>query len=419
MDVSLNEFSKEVSRILNYNSLKSADFYLNALRNTSKYLSTNFCGVYFLDVLHLAKKALFYNDFEVKEDVDIFKKDILKELSVGSETTFVVDASRLFKNDVPFSLSKKVLISKLHIKTSFFGFFFFSGQEDYTKDEILATEALCSLYSYLIKDQELSSVFKMQLNALQDALSEKEEAYKMIEKQHKKMLEYDKAKNDFLANISHELRTPLNAILGFSQALDYKLFGPLNEKQEEYVKDIYTSGLHLLNMINELLDLAKIESKVTRLNCREICPEAAITEVINILAPLSGKKKIKLVFENNCQKTILADYQKFQQILYNLLSNAIKFTQKEGKIIVKTSCEKKKFILEVRDNGIGIEAKDHKKIFAKYVHLDNIYSRDQASTGLGLAITKELVKLHKGKISLLSEPNKGSTFRVELSGAVI
>ncbi|GBF23438.1 signal transduction histidine kinase, partial [Candidatus Gastranaerophilus sp. (ex Termes propinquus)] len=333
---SSQEFYKDISKILNTDTPTSASFYTDALKNVAKYLNTNFCGVYFLDALDLTKKALMYKNKEVLADENIFTPDILAKLKSGKEITFEVDSDKIFKRNLPFELAKKTLISKLHIKKSFFGIFFFNGAQTYTKEEIGATEALCSVYSYLIKDQELSSVFKIQLNALQDALLEKDEAHKMIEKQHKKLLEYDRAKNDFLANISHELRTPLNAILGFSQALDCKIFGEMNQKQHEYVQDIHTSGLHLLNMINELLDLAKIESKVLKLNLNKMSPKNAIEEVLNIIAPLSDKKNIKIIFENNCNTEIVADYQKFQQILYNLLSNAIKFTQNDGKITVRS-----------------------------------------------------------------------------------
>ena len=225
-------------------------------------------------------------------------------------------------------------------------------------------------------------------------------------------------KNNFLANTSHELRTPLNAIIGFSQALSCKIFGDLNDKQAEYIKDIHVSSLHLLNMINEILDISKIESKTIKLNLMEIRTDIVIKEVVEILSPLTDKKSISLTFENSFEGKLRADYQKFRQILYNLLSNAIKFTQEGGKIVIRTYEQNGKFYLEVEDNGIGIDKKYQNKIFTKFVHFSNIYSKNESSTGLGLTITKELVKLHKGKISLKSEVNKGTTFKVELSGIV-
>ena len=248
---------------------------------------------------------------------------------------------------------------------------------------------------------------------MQEAIIEKEAMYDVVKKQHKKLQELDKTKNLFLANISHELRTPLNAIIGFSQALDSKIFGDLNEKQAEYIKDIQISSLHLLGMINEILDISKLEANAMKFNPAKLNSTQAIQEVINILEPLYQNKQIKVIFKNDCNYEINADYQKFQQILYNLLSNAIKFTGKNGKIEIIQETKNKDYILKIKDNGIGIEKKYHNKIFKKFVHIDNIYSKSQSSTGLGLPITKELVKLHNGKITLESELNKGTTFVME------
>ena len=312
-----------------------------------------------------------------------------------------------------------VICTKLLIRNSLFGFVVAIRDDNYTQDEIKSFEALVSVVAYLIKDYELNDVFKMQLKALQDAIEEKNIAYETIEKQHKKLIELDKTKTAFLANISHELRTPLNAIIGFSQALSYKIFGELNKKQEEYVKDIHISGLHLLGMINEILDLSKIESKAMKISLSELSPAIVIQEAINILSPLSEQKAIKVDFINQSVKNIMADYQKLQQILFNLLSNAIKFTPEGGNITIKIYEDGKDFILEVKDTGVGIDKKYHNKIFTKFVHLNNLYTKGQSSTGLGLTITKELVKLHKGKITLESTVNKGSTFKVRLKGALV
>ena len=226
-------------------------------------------------------------------------------------------------------------------------------------------------------------------------------------------------KNLFLANISHELRTPLNAIIGFSQALDSQIFGELNEKQAEYIKDIQISSLHLLGMINEILDISKLEANAMKFNPTNLSPNQVIQEVVNILEPLYKNKKIEILFNPNFNCKIKADYQKFQQILYNLLSNAIKFTPEKGLIQISCDVNKKDFVLQVKDNGIGIDKKYHNKIFKKFVHLNNVYAKQQNSTGLGLTITKELVKLHNGKITVESEVGKGTTFVMKFSGIVL
>ncbi len=192
------------------------------------------------------------------------------------------------------------------------------------------------------------------------------------------------------------------------------MFGKLNNKQIEYVKDINLSSVHLMGLINSLLDFSKIESGAVKLNLSEFEPKRAIDEVVNLLSPLLGAKEIKLKFENNYNNTICADYQKFQQILFNLLGNAIKFSKQKGQIIVRTKNDGEYFVLEIEDFGIGIEKKYHNFIFKKFTQIDNIYTKTGASTGLGLAIVKEYIKLHKGKIYVVSEPCQGSTFVIKL-----
>ena len=156
-----------------------------------------------------------------------------------------------------------------------------------------------------------------------------------------------------------------------------------------------------------------------KFNPTELNSTLIIQEVINILEPLYKNKNIEIVFNNNFNFNIKADYQKFQQILYNLLSNAIKFTPKNGKIEIIQSENKKDYTLKIKDNGIGIDKKYHNKIFKKFVHINNESSHGQHSTGLGLTITKELVKLHNGKIILESELNKGTTFTMEFKNIII
>ena len=316
-------------------------------------------------------------------------------------------------------LKTHTYIAKLAIKESIFGFCVLSSNEEINETTKTSFETITNIISYKIKDYELNEVFKMQLKALQDNILEKENAYEIIKKQHKKLEELDKAKNLFLANISHELRTPLNAIIGFSQALDSKIFGELNEKQSEYIKDIQISGLHLLGMINEILDISKLEANAMKFSPTELNPTQTIQEVVNILEPLYKNKNISVMFNSNFEGKIKADYQKFQQILYNLLSNAIKFTQENGKIEIISESKNNDYILKIKDNGIGIEKKYHNKIFKKFIHLNNVYTKNQNSTGLGLTITKELVKLHNGKITLESEPQKGTTFTMEFKKIIL
>lgn len=308
------------------------------------------------------------------------------------------------------------LISKLSIKSTVFGLIVLSKSESefYTSDDLNSLSACCSILSYILKDQELSDVFKIQLKALKDGIVEKHQAYKTIKEQNEKILEADKVKNEFLANISHELRTPLNSILGFADILGAQLYGNLNTKQEEYINDIKASGTHLLGMINEVLDMSKIEANAMKVVKSTFLISRAINEVKNIIMPLAFKKGININTELNQDFEVFADYQKIQQILYNLISNAIKYSPQNDSVDVAVMCDDECYRIAVHDNGIGIDPKYHGKIFAKFVQLDSAYTKKESSTGLGLTITKELVELHGGKITLISEVNNGSTFIVEI-----
>lgn len=325
------------------------------------------------------------------------------------ETSETIKALKIFG-------CKSFMLQKLGIGSTVFGFIILAKKQSkyYTTIDLDVLKSCTSILSYLIKDLELSNVFKIQLKALKDGIVEKNEALKIIKEQNEKILEADKAKNEFLANVSHELRTPLNAILGFSEILSTNLYGVLNPKQAEYISDIRVSGIHLLSMINEILDISKIEAKAVKLVRSTFHISRALNEVCNILEPLAIKKSITLNKILDEDFEVYADYQKIQQILYNLVNNAIKFSPENGQVDIEGKNEGDVFSIKVHDNGIGIDKKYHGKIFAKFVQLDSAYTKKESSTGLGLTITKELVELHGGKISIMSEVNNGSTFIVSI-----
>lgn len=398
---------KLINKIIDFDDINNIKFYEKILLMISKIYPKATLAIFFCEDVRFNLKVSNpkYKPFSIdKEDLyNFFNSDNEYEVVKYQKCDF-------FK--------KNTLFIKLSIQDSIFGLLALSADDDINEDIVEAFLTVSKILSYKIKDYELNEVFKMQLRAMQDAIAEKDDAYSVIKKQHKKLQEIDKTKSLFLANISHELRTPLNAIIGFSQALDSQIFGSLNDKQGEYIKDIQISGLHLLGMINEILDLSKLESNAMKFCPVELNPAVVINEVINILEPLYKNKNISVVFKNEFNGNIYADNQKFQQILYNLISNAIKFTPQNGKIEIHQLVKDKKYILKIKDNGIGIDKKYHSKIFKKFVHLNNVYSKNQTSTGLGLTITKELVKLHKGKITLESELNKGSCFTMEFSNII-
>ncbi len=411
MEKILSESLNLIDDIINDTKVKNLDFYRSVLEIMSSLYVNTSLGIFFCENSSLTTKAAL----KQKNDVSNYK------INPEFIYDFIESKDKLqeIKTQEDNFLYSNTLIAKLAIKKSVYGVIILSTNEKITQEIKTSFLALSQIISYKIKDYELNEVFKIQLKAIQEAMAEKQEAYEIIKKQHKKLQELDKTKSLFLANISHELRTPLNAIIGFSQALDSKIFGDLNPKQAEYIKDIQISSLHLLGMINEILDISKLEAHAMKFSPIELNPTQTIQEVINILEPLYKNKNIEIIFNSDFECKIKADYQKFQQILYNLLSNAIKFTKENGKIEIIQSKENKNYTLKIKDNGIGIDKKFHNKIFKKFVHLDNVYTKNQNSTGLGLTITKELVKLHKGKISLSSELNKGTTFTIEFRNIIL
>lgn len=399
---------------INLNSDKSGKYLFEKINSVIDF-DEGF--IYFLNSDSLQLKYSYKNHNNYKtESIYPFSKSYKKFLfdkngailKQGDDFLKIVGLSELNK--------KSYIIAKIFIKSTVFGIILLSKKEHnfYTEENLSILEASASILSYVLKDVELSNVFKLQLKALKDGIIEKQEAYKTIKEQNERILEADKVKNEFLANISHELRTPLNSILGFSEILDTQIYGKLNEKQSEYIKDIQVSATHLLGMINGILDMSKIEAHAMKIVKSTFPISRAVTEACNILKPIAQKKNVNLDIAMSYDFDVFADYQKIQQILYNLISNAIKYSPENNQVDIAVMKGENDFKIAVHDNGIGIDPKYHGKIFAKFVQLDSAYTKKESSTGLGLTITKELVELHNGKISLISEINNGSTFIVEI-----
>ena len=227
----------------------------------------------------------------------------------------------------------------------------------------------------------------------------------------KESAEYaNRAKSEFLANMSHELRTPLNAIIGFAEILRDEIVGPISDEQKELVSDVHTSGRHLLNMINDILDLAKIEAGKMDLQLEEFTIKEAIEEVNTVIRAIAAKKRIQLSLEIEEHATVEADKVKFKQILYNLLSNAVKFTAENGHVATRCEIRGREALFRVVDTGIGISPEDQEKLFRPFTQLDGSRSREYSGSGLGLALTRRLVELHGGKIRVESRKAIGSTF---------
>ena len=218
-------------------------------------------------------------------------------------------------------------------------------------------------------------------------------------------------KSEFLANMSHELRTPLNAIIGFSEVLLEKMFGEVNEKQLDYLKDIHSSGRHLLSLINDILDLSKIEAGRMELDMAEFELRPALENAMTLVRERAQRHGIALELSVEAALgAIRADERKFKQIVLNLLSNAVKFTPDGGKVGVRARREGRFAEVAVWDTGIGIAAEDQATVFEEFKQVGRDYTRKAEGTGLGLALTKRFVELHGGTIRVDSAPGKGSTF---------
>ncbi|HWD19826.1 MAG TPA: PAS domain S-box protein [Verrucomicrobiae bacterium] len=228
------------------------------------------------------------------------------------------------------------------------------------------------------------------------------------------------AKNRFLANMSHELRTPLNGIIGFAEFLSDGKPGPLNDRQKEYLGDILNSGRHLLQLINDVLDLAKVEAGKMELKPDTFSLRASLDEVCAVIKPLAQRKGIQVTARVAAElPPVTLDQQKFKQVLYNLLANAVKFTDDRGRVEIDVQpAPDQRFAMTVKDNGIGIKPEDFHRLFTEFEQLESGHARRYEGTGLGLALTRKLTELQGGVITVQSEVGHGSAFTVTFPLAI-
>ena len=277
------------------------------------------------------------------------------------------------------------------------------------------------------------------------------------------LLKASEAKSEFLSGVSHELRSPLTAILGFSEVLSHNYVGELNKEQAEYVEFIHSSGNHLLSLVNDLLDIAKIESGQMELDKEPVLIPALITEVIKMHADLADAKAIQIKCfaqpdfndnsldnisaENNSAKSnssepqsfkhntseqltcesdsplntdighqwVLVDKRKFKQVLINLISNAIKFTPAEGKVSISTNLHSQHMYIDILDNGPGISTEHHEAVFERFYQVNRSNDNKDPGTGLGLALSRFFVEMHNGTLTVEHGPNgQGARFIIQL-----
>jgi PAS domain S-box-containing protein len=244
-------------------------------------------------------------------------------------------------------------------------------------------------------------------------ITERKETEEKLKKAQEIAEAGNRAKSEFLANMSHEIRTPLNAILGKAETLEEQIYGPLTERQLRALHIIEESGRHLLDLINDILDVSKIEAGKLELYIEEISVRSICQISLRMIKQMAHKKNITVHEDiDSSHERIQADERRLKQILVNLLSNAVKFTPEGGDVGLKFNVKEEDnlAIFEIWDKGIGISEEDARKLFEPFVQLDNRLSREQVGTGLGLSLVFRLTELHNGSVSLKSHVGKGSTF---------
>jgi len=243
------------------------------------------------------------------------------------------------------------------------------------------------------------------------------------EREHQKAERANQAKSDFIAGVSHELRTPLNSILGFSKLLLNPRVGPLNEDQSAYAGDVVKSAEHLLQLINDILDISKIEAGKMALDPSPFSLGDVLQNSLSVVRERAAEHSLELGVELSPEiialDPVLGDERKVKQVLYNLLSNAAKFTPDGGSICLSAHCRQSEenqpeVVIEVRDTGVGISPEHQERIWNAFEQVDGSYTRQQQGTGLGLALTRRIVELHGGHIWLESAEGQGSTFSFSL-----
>lgn len=264
----------------------------------------------------------------------------------------------------------------------------------------------------------LSLVLADRVNLLQaalgESLGEKERLLAALEDRSAEVEAANRHKSEFLAHMSHELRTPLNAVIGFSRVLLRRVFGPLTDKQAEYLQDIHTSGQHLLSLITDILDLSRIEAGRTELEPARFDLRGAIEQSVLLVRERASRGEIRLATDvDGAIEDWVGDARKIRQVLINLLANAVKFTPAGGHVTLRATADEHAVTIAVIDDGIGIAAADQERIFEPFRQAGSRDGRREG-TGLGLTLVRKLVELHGGRVTLASAPGAGATFTITL-----
>lgn len=366
--------------------------------------------------------------------ISVFNERATEMLGYTKQNLAGMTIGSLIKDDswelIQKELDKKSVLTGYEVVVIGFGFREFDARLNaiVLRDQDGNPSGSIFVLKNLTEERDLMKALEDKTKALEELNENLEkkviERTEEFEKINRELERANQLKGRFISNMSHELRTPLNSIIGFSDVLIERTFGDLSENQERYVKNIYSAGKHLLELINNVLNIAKIEAGKYEM-VYETFPIGTIAdEVINIMKPLAENKFIEIVVSiGEGISDVTADKVKLKQILYNLLSNAIKFTPEGGKVGITIAKEENidgrypwaipglEFVrFSVWDTGIGIGPEDKEKIFDEFEQADSSFSRKYGGVGLGLALTKKLVELHGGNITFESTLGEGSTF---------
>ncbi|HSK65516.1 MAG TPA: ATP-binding protein, partial [Anaerolineales bacterium] len=287
-------------------------------------------------------------------------------------------------------------------------------EQTYTRQDVETAERFADYAWDITERKQMENALAEERNQLAKRV---EERTSDLSRANSNLARALRVKDEFLANMSHELRTPLNAILGLSESLGEQVAGPLNEKQQKYLSTINESGHHLLSLINDILDLAKIEAGQITLDINKVDVNSVCQASLRMIKQLAQKKNQEVLFEmDNDLGLMWADERRLKQMIVNLLSNAVKFTPELGRIGLEVRGDRvaNKVIITVSDTGIGIKEQDLERLFKPFVQLDSGLAREATGTGLGLALVAQMARLHGGSVHALSQPGEGSRFIIQL-----
>jgi signal transduction histidine kinase/ActR/RegA family two-component response regulator len=286
--------------------------------------------------------------------------------------------------------------------------------QDYTQSDLEIAERLADYAWDITERKQMEMALEAERNQLAQRVDERTAD---LSRANSNLARALRVKDEFLANMSHELRTPLNAILGLSESLGEQIAGPLNEKQQKYIATIGESGHHLLSLINDILDLAKIDAGQITLDINKVDIHSVCQASLRMIKQLAQKKNQEVSLELEEGLGLMwADERRLKQMIVNLLGNAVKFTPENGRLGLEVHGDEEanKISFTVWDKGIGIKEEDLARLFQPFVQLDSGLARESTGTGLGLALVAQMARLHGGSINVASEPEGGSRFTIVL-----